>query len=148
MRGCDQGQERSAERAIGQPDHESNREHRSQLDEWQRVFDLLELGEPRRAGARDAREVLAFAALGVIVRERDLGGQAHVWREEEVRNGGRSVLLRARENLLRVQDRKREANLVAAPFLGRGVDGSLDDRLLRRPPRSRSGRVRRPPCRP
>ena len=47
-------------------------------------------------------------------------------------DGGRPVLLRAREKLLRVQDRECEANLVAAPFLGRGVDGSLDDRLLRR----------------
>ena len=48
----DERQERRAEGAEGQPDDERDREHRAQLDDRQRVLDLLELREAGRAGAR------------------------------------------------------------------------------------------------
>ncbi len=122
-RGAPNGPEREA-------DDERDRQNRPELDERQGILDLLELRKARRAGARDARVVTGSGAAGVLAGQVDLGGQADLGREEQVRDGRRPVLLRPREELRRVEDREREDDLVASLLLRGDVDRALHDRLL------------------
>ena len=130
-RGGDEREEGSAEGAERQADDEGDRQDGSQLHPREGLVDLLELRQPRGARPGDAGEMVADGAGGVVMGELDPVRQAHPGGEEEMGDRGRAVLLRAREDLLRVQDRQREQDLVALRLLRGGVDGPLDDRPLR-----------------